>query len=416
HFGLIIAALSFTALVSFLYARNVAVNFAVQDQRRRHELQRQRAYQAVRASEAKLSAIIDAAADPIMTVDLEGTIASVNAAFSTTFGYSAEEILGQNVSFIVAEHQRSRHDAYVQQMLEASEAGVLGVGKEIQGLRKNGEIIPCRVSLSRVDVEDQSAFVVLLYDQSEQKRMETSLREALKKAEAGVQAKTDFLATMSHELRTPLNAILGFSDIMAMEMFGPLGDQKYKEYVADIKDSANHLLAIVEEILTFAKLGSDQVELHREDIDLRALSDDCFMFVKEQASNKGIELERAYAPSLPTVRTDRKLLKQALINLLANAVKFTPEGGKVSFSADVGGDWVSLTVSDNGIGMAEEALTHIGEPFLQIERYTTGSIQEGTGLGLSIVNKFTDLIGGRLNVESAPGEGTSVTIQLPLRV
>ena len=239
------------------------------------------------------------------------------------------------------------------------------------------------------------------------------LRTAWHEADAASRAKTEFLANMSHELRTPLNAIIGFSEIIKLEMLGPLGTGRYRHYAQDIFDSGNHLLAVITDILDISKVEAGEFELHAEPTGLEEIVDQSLRLVRERAEAAGIRIDVTIDPNLPHLLIDRRLIKQSLINLLSNAIKFSPEDGSVAVQAARGpGGSVLLSVADSGIGIAEDDIPSVLQPFSQVESAFSRS-HEGTGLGLPLAKSFIEAHGGRLEIDSTVGRGTRVTLHIP---
>jgi signal transduction histidine kinase len=242
---------------------------------------------------------------------------------------------------------------------------------------------------------------------------EAELRRARDEAELANRSKTEFLANMSHELRTPLNAIIGFSEIMRDELLGPLGDARYGQYVKDIHGSGAHLLAIINDILDLSKIEAGKHELLEETVELPAVVKSCLMLLGERAQGAGVKLSQRVPDDLRALRGDPRKIKQILLNLLANAVKFTPAGGTVTVTAERKGDGgLSFSVVDTGIGIDPAHFERVLAPFGQVDS-GLGRKYEGTGLGLPLARAFAELHGGKLELASAPGEGTRVTIHLP---
>jgi two-component system cell cycle sensor histidine kinase PleC len=232
------------------------------------------------------------------------------------------------------------------------------------------------------------------------------------RAEEASRAKSEFLAAMSHELRTPLNAIIGFSDIMSTEMFGPLGDDRYKEYTRDILTSGQLLLALINDILDMSKIEAGKMKLSFETVQPLEIAEQSVRLVRGKADDAGLQLI-VDLTEMPEIKADSRAVKQVLLNLMSNAVKFTPEGGKVTFEGRGYADRVRFRVIDSGIGIAPKDLKRIGRPFEQIESQQSKRHQ-GSGLGLALSRSLTELHGGTLSIESELGKGTAVTIELPL--
>ncbi len=265
-------------------------------------------------------------------------------------------------------------------------------------------------------VEHKRAQQDLISARQEAERCIEMAQVAMLKAEGANRAKTEFLANMSHELRTPLNAIIGFSEIIESEILGQAqGNSKYVGYARDINGAGNHLLNVINDILDIAKIEVGQLELEEVVFDVDDSLCICLKLLADQSQRNGVQLERTSQDSLPGLRGDEKKFKQIVINLLSNAIKFTPEGGKVTLSADVEGDGsLKLTVSDTGIGIAAEDLDKVMAPFSQVESAHSRNHQ-GTGLGLPISKALAELHGGSFTMASELGVGTTVTLRFPAK-
>ncbi len=239
------------------------------------------------------------------------------------------------------------------------------------------------------------------------------MQSALSEARLANRAKSEFLANMSHELRTPLNAIIGFSDIMMNQVMGPLGNPGYKEYVESIHESGTHLLAIINDILDLSKIEAGQLEIKDDVFEPRSVVEESLVLIRPRAAEAELALAVEVEPGLPHLRASKLKLKQVLVNLLANAVTFTPAGGQVGVSltgADDGG--ILIRVRDSGIGMTAEEIELALQPFAQVDSEFARQY-EGTGLGLPLSRRLMELHDGSLEVESEPNQGTTVTIYLP---
>jgi len=253
----------------------------------------------------------------------------------------------------------------------------------------------------------------IVLDVTAQKKAESELREARNEAELTSKVKADFLANVSHELRTPLNAIIGFSEVISDQTFGPVGVEKYLEYAHDIHESADHLLAVVNDILDLSRIEAGRATLVIEDVDAAELVDSCLRLIHGRAAEARLQLRRHVDPALPKLRVDPLKIKQILINLLSNAIKFTRSGGTVTIRvAGLADGGVSLAVSDTGIGIAKQDMAKAIETYGRIERDSSQRV-EGTGLGLPLAKALAELHGGELVIESRAGKGTTVEVRLP---
>jgi two-component system cell cycle sensor histidine kinase PleC len=267
--------------------------------------------------------------------------------------------------------------------------------------------------------EDELRRAVVNLERSQEQLSELARKYENEKvrAEGANQAKSEFLANMSHELRTPLNAINGFSEIMVAEMYGPVGEPRYKDYARDILSSGQHLLALINDILDMSKIEAGKMNLRFEPVALEDVAEDALRLVRNRAEAAGLSLRLDFS-DLPEVEADYRAIKQVLLNLLSNAIKFTPRGGLITVRAerreDPLGERVRISVQDTGIGIPPEDLARLAQPFEQIESQHAKT-QQGTGLGLALTKSLVEMHGGLLDLRSAPGQGTSATFSLPVR-
>jgi signal transduction histidine kinase len=271
------------------------------------------------------------------------------------------------------------------------------------------------MAICRATFLDVLVALDVYYDalRKERQSVEDNLRKAKEGAEAASRTKSSFLANMSHELRTPLNAVIGFSEILAGEMMGPLGSPKYKEYARNILDSGTHLLDIINDILDLSRVEAGKLELAYLWVDVAEVLASAKEWVEERAAVGGLVIEMRTGKDLQPIMADARILKQIVLNLLSNAVKFTLPGGRISIGAAPGeAGWVRLTVEDTGIGIPADRLGEVLEPFVQVEN-TMHRKFVGTGLGLPLVKSLTELHGGRFILESQVGRGTVATVLLP---
>ena len=233
------------------------------------------------------------------------------------------------------------------------------------------------------------------------------------RAEDANQSKTEFLANMSHELRTPLNAINGFSDIMKKELFGPLGDPRYKEYVNDILFSGQHLLSLINDILDMSKIEAGKMNLNTEAMNINDIIQQVVRIVRGRADENRLKLIYRQT-DVPEIEADPRAVKQILLNLTTNAIKFTPEGGVVTVTVEPKSAGLIVHVKDTGIGISQENIERLTQPFEQIDSQHSRQ-HEGTGLGLALSKSMVQLHGGNFSISSVVGEGTTVTFTLPIR-
>jgi two-component system, cell cycle sensor histidine kinase PleC len=275
----------------------------------------------------------------------------------------------------------------------------------------------CRLATGRwIRVSDRSTreggLVGIRTDITSLKLNEEALREASRRAGAANLAKSQFLANMSHELRSPLNVIIGFAEMIESQMFGSLGSPKYAEYIHDIRESGQHLLALINDILDLSKIEADKYVLYPEPLCVPTLIRTCLRSFRLRAEEAGVRLEYS-GGDIPRITADERAIKQVLINLLSNAIKFTPSGGTITLEAAVEDQVVVVSVTDTGHGIPAADLPRIGQPFEQSVK-PDGKENEGTGLGLALSRRLVELHSGSLEIRSQEGAGTEVTVRLPL--
>ena len=366
----------------------------------------------VTAGEASYRAFFDHAVEGIFRTTPNGNYLAVNQALADIYGYPTPEALIIGLTDISAQlyADPKRRDEF-RRLMQAHDV-VTNFVSEIR--HRSGRRI--WISENARAVRDWSG-ALLCYegtveDVTEKFEQERTLRAALRQAEIANKMKAAFLAAMSHELKTPLNAVLGFSEIIRDEILGPVGNQGYRDYAADIHDSGARLLAVINDVLDVSRLEGGLLTI---DARLESVLDVAESAVKRSRDlthdHRAIEI--SLPEGVPPLRADPRRLSQALGNLLANALKFTPSTGQVRFAARLQNDGgMHLVVEDSGIGMAEETIAAALEPFRQLDG-TLSRRFEGAGLGLSIAKALAELHGGTLHIQSAVGEGTTVTIALP---
>lgn len=286
--------------------------------------------------------------------------------------------------------------------------------QEYEIVRPDGQIRAVRAEAEAVLDEDGAVMRILgsVHDQTSAKRVETALRQAKEAAVTASNAKSEFLANISHELRTPLNAVIGFSEVMIQEVFGPIGSDRYREYAGDIRQSGVHLLGVINDLLDYSKLEAGRVELHVEDISPAAIMDKCVRMMRQRAEAENLALLADTGDAADAVvRGDDRKITQVILNLMSNAIKFTPAGGTIRLSLRRSGDGVDIIVADSGIGMSAHDIDLALAPFGQVDS-SLNREHTGTGLGLPLSKSLVELHGGTMTIDSAPGKGTTFTVHL----
>ena len=369
-----------------------------------------RTLHALRESEERFRTVVDHCPSKIHIKDLDGRYLLVNKAAEKLFGVSDEEARGKTAFDLFPREQAEAFRAHDLTVLEADHA----LKEEEEFVREDGVHTFLTVKFPIHDATGKTVAVGAMgTDITESKHAENSLLAAKEEAELANKAKSEFLANMSHELRTPLNAIIGFAEMIGSETFGPVGSPKYRDYVKDIHESGQHLLALINDILDLSKIDSRKVELYEENIDVLKTIDFCLFLVRERAQSADVRVRTEIADGIPYLRADERKLKQIVLNLLSNAIKFTPAGGEITVNAWYGLDnGCVLQVIDTGIGIALEdipkALARFGQVDGQLNRK-----YEGSGLGLPLTKALTELHGGSLDLQSELGIGTTVTVRFP---
>ncbi|CAH0539385.1 response regulator [Vibrio marisflavi] len=371
------------------------------------------------ATKQKLTAILDTAADGIITISANGTILTFNKAAQTIFGYSEEEVLHQSIEMLMEPDIAKHHQGFIDGYLNTGDSKIINVrdqygklGRELEAVRKNGEVFPILLSIARVETRDELIFSGIVKDITLSKQAERSLIESKEQAEQAVKAKGEFLAMMSHEIRTPMNGVIGMLELLQDNDLN--NSQKHQAYLAH--NSAVSLLHIINDILDFSKIEANKLELESCHFDLRKVLGDFCESTAASLSNPNIEIILdTIEVNQSMVLGDSSRIRQIFANLVGNAVKFT-ERGEIVITAKLvelsDTQWtLQASIQDSGIGIPEDKIGHLFDKFSQVDTSTTRKYG-GTGLGLAIVKKLCFLMGGNIKVESEIGQGSTFTFSI----
>ncbi|MCV9998683.1 PAS domain-containing sensor histidine kinase [Pararhizobium sp. YC-54] len=367
--------------------------------------------QALRMEAEELHSILETATDGVVVVGAEGEIRSVNRSASALFNYDDGEIRGKPFAILFAHESQKAVLDYLAGLSGHGVASVLNDGREVIGREASGGFIPLFMTMGRLS--SSNGFCAVIRDITQWKRTEEELRNAKRAAETANAHKSDFLARVSHEIRTPLNAIIGFSDMMASEHFGPIGNPRYVEYAGDIGRSGRHVLDIVNDLLDISKIEAGEMDLEFTAVEINDAVSEAVSLVQPQANSQRVIIRTSLSGSVPNVVADNRSIKQIALNILSNAIRFTPSGGQivVSTAYEANGS-VILRIRDTGVGMTRTELEQAMKPFRQV---TTGARKrgDGTGLGLPLTKAMAEANRAQFSINSAPNEGTLVEISFP---
>ncbi|MBE9583982.1 PAS domain-containing sensor histidine kinase [Mucilaginibacter sp. JRF] len=392
---------------------------------------------------ALLNAIIQNAIDGIITIDERGRVESINPSACKLFQYEPEEVVGRNIAMLMPPPDRERHDDYIHRYQHTGQAHIIGIGREVQGLRKNGTIFPFRLAVSEVQYSGRKIYTGFIHDLSREKQAEDRLREyaanleqqveertlslkqtvdalqiakeevsqSLEKEKELGQLKSRFVSMASHEFRTPLSAIQ-LSAVLIEKYASQLENPNITKHINKIKGSIGNLTSILNDFLSLERLEAGKVEPVFTPFDVVKFAEEIteeMQMIAKEAQN--IVYQHTGTTSL--VSLDQGLLRNCIINLISNAIKYSGEHTFIEFNTELTGDQLIIIIKDNGIGIPESDQKHLFEAFFRA--HNTGNIP-GTGLGLNIVARYAALMNGQIAFESKINQGTSFTLAFPVRV
>lgn len=373
-----------------------------------------RVNERLKESEARAHAILQSVRDGIIFCDARGVIRNFNPGAERIFGYEAIEVVGRNLSKLMPAKYGQEHDDFIHRYIRTGHAKIIGIGRELEGLRKDGTTFPIELAVADVRLGEERFFTGIVRDITERKRAEAALREARDAALAAARAKSEFVATMSHEIRTPMNGVLGMAQVLRHTSL----NQDQRQYVDTIVRTGKALLSVLNDILDFSKIEAGRLDLELMEMDIETVLNEIVQLFFQQAAEKNVQLlMHCHADCPRRVMGDPGRLRQILINLVGNAIKFT-DVGQILVEATLverrmNTVCVQISVTDTGIGIAPQSQQKLFAPFTQADASTTRNYG-GTGLGLAISRRLVELMGGKIELSSVLGEGSRFSFMIPL--
>jgi PAS domain S-box-containing protein len=359
---------------------------------------------------ATMTAVLDMVPEAVLLIRGTGEIDWANLAALRLLGLPDQGPGPHDIADVLGPEDTGWAQDYIAGLAEGGLTHLFTDGREVAVITADGRRVPALMALERIDRGSATHVCAVLRDISEWRDAESKMEEARGTAEESSSRKTEFLAKVSHELRTPLTAILGFAQVMARQDLGPIGNPRYVEYAKDILDSGDHLLSLINDLLDMSKVESGKFDLSFDSVDVHDLAEGCVRLMSPIAGSRQVTLRHTVEDTLPSVVADERSMRQILLNLISNALRFTEGGGEVVVSAEVdAGGGLTLAVTDTGVGMSEEELALALEPFEQVEK-DVASGTPGTGLGLPLARALTEANRAQFRIESAPKAGTRVAL------
>ncbi|MES0880285.1 ATP-binding protein [Roseibium sp. SCP14] len=365
-----------------------------------------------RSQIAEMDTILETATDGVLVLDQYGSIVKVNGSAEALFSASRTDMIGAPFTdFLAPESHRAAAD-YLDGLSRNGVASILNDGREVLGKVPTGGLIPLFMTMGRItNGKDDAKFCAVLRDITQWKTAEEELTQAKRQAENASSQKSDFLAKISHEIRTPLNAIIGFSEVMMEERFGPIGNDRYKDYLKDIRTSGSHIMSLINDLLDLSKIEAGKLDLNFSAVSTNDVINECVALMQPQANRERVIIRASLPESVPDVVADPRSLRQIVLNLLSNAIKYNRSGGQVILSTALESNGeVALRVRDTGTGMTAKQLAAALEPFRQLHTTSRGG---GTGLGLPLTKALVEANRASFHIDSTPDQGTLVEIIFP---
>jgi len=366
---------------------------------------------SVEKENRELKAILDTATDGVLVLDRAGRIISTNRSAEALFGYEPADFVGHAFVDLLAPESRRSALGHLDQLTNGSGPGVLNAGYEVIGRVRQGGLVPLYITMGRI--EDGEKFCIVLRDVTSWKRTAEELAGAKQAAEKASIAKSEFLAKVSHEIRTPLNAIIGFSEVMMDERFGPVGNERYRQYLKDIHASGGHLISLLNDLVDLSKIEAGELDLTFVGVNLNDLVQQCVAIMQRQANRDRVIVRTSLSANLPQIIADARSMRQITLNLLSNSIKFTAAGDQIIVSTALTDEQeVVLRVRDTGTGISDRDPVTALEPFRQVATIAQWSTT-GAGLGLPIIKALVEANFARFRIASEAGVGTLVEVTFP---
>jgi len=358
-----------------------------------------------------LRGILDTATDGVVVMNRQGDIKAINRSAEALFDLNSDAVLGGKFTMLLAPESHQAATDYLEGVSGTGVASIINDGRDVIGLNRDGGLIPLFMTIGRLGGTENCCAVVR--DITQWKKTEEELLAAKQQAELASYQKSDFLAKISHEIRTPLNAIIGFSDLMIEERFGRIENDRYRGYLRDINRSGNHVLDLINDLLDISKIEAGKMELDFDACDLNSTILETVALVQPQANKDRIIIRTSLSAVVPRIVADARSLRQIILNLVSNGIKYTKPGGQVIVSSvyQDNGE-VVLRIRDTGIGMSKDELEQAMKPFEQIGTPTSAT-KQGTGLGLPLTKAMVDANRAELHIESQPDRGTLAEVHFP---
>jgi PAS domain S-box-containing protein len=354
-----------------------------------------------------LAAILDTTAEGIVMFDAEGNIHACNRSAEALFGYDGEALMQQNLVTLFAPESQQIVVDYLDSVKSEDIASLLDHGREVLGREKNGGVLPLAMILGRTRPDGPNFFAVFR-DLSHSKRGESELTQARRLVDGAANAKADMLARISHEIRTPLNAIIGFAEVMISERFGSLGNERYGEYMKDIRASGERVITIIDDLLELSRIETGKLDLVFANLNLNDLVEACVTVMQPQANRERIIIRTSLAHALPQVTADARALRQVTMNLISNSIRLASAGGQVIVSTALNdrGE-IALRIRDTGQGLSEREVAAAMEPF---RTPPPGDASDNSALSLSLTKALVEANRAQFNIKSAANSGTLIEV------